>query len=82
MKIDQLTSTPKGVIFTHEVLEDGTVKTQSGRIAMPIHSRGEALLRDLIIGLNAGKGANTRTNLPHAHRDTGMHVHGGEGKQH
>ena len=82
MKIEQLDSKPQGTIFTHEVLEDGTVKTTSGKIAMPIHSRGEALLRDLIAQLNGGKGANTRTNLPHAHRDTGMHVHGGEGEQH
>lgn len=82
MKIEQLDKMPAGKIFTHTVLDDGTVKTESGKVAMPIHSKGEALLRDLIIGLNAGKGTNTRKNLPHSHRDTGMHVHGGEGHQH
>jgi hypothetical protein len=82
MKIEQLDSKPPGTIFTHEVLEDGTVKTTSGKIAMPIHSKGEALLRDLVAGLNSGKGANSRKNLPHTHHDTGLHTHGSDGVQH
>ena len=82
MKIEQLNSMPPGKVFVHEVLEDGTLKTTSGKVAMPIHSKGEALLRDLQLGLNGGKGKNARKAISHYHADTGQHTHGGEGVQH
>lgn len=79
MKIPKLKAPPRGLVFTHEILEGGLVKTTSGKVAMPIHSAAEKMLSDMATELG---GASTRTNLPHSHRDTGHHVHGGHGHQH
>lgn len=80
--IEELKAMPRGAVFTHEVLEDGTLKTTSGKVAMPIHAQAEGLLKKLIQDLNGGKGRNARSNIGHSHKDTGYHVHGGEGHQH
>lgn len=84
MKIEELKSMPKGVVFIHEIMDDGTLKTTSpGKVDAPIHSTAEKLLLNIQADMNSGKGKNSRQSIGHSHSHHGhTHTHGGHTHSH
>lgn len=63
-----------------EILPGGLVKITSGKISLAIHAKIEDAVKRFEEMLGGG---NTKiTQVPHSHRGTGAHTHGGHGHQH
>lgn len=67
------------VIDVH-ILPGGNIKIESGKVDPAIHGKVEIALKRLMESM--GKEPVKITHLPHSHRHTGHHIHGGQGIQH